>query len=107
MRLLSLALALSPSSPLRIGGGTRLKIFESMAAQVPNRFDPGRRRRIAVKLRPRLSRRRLTDLATRCLEMLADADLRRRIASTAWNLVSEHFSWKHAARCFEQILIDS
>lgn len=94
--------------PLRIGGGTRLKIFESMAAHVPVVSTP-----IGAEGLPLTSgtdcflAETPADFAARCLEMLADAGLRRRIASTAWNLVSEHFSWKHAARCFEQILLET
>jgi glycosyltransferase involved in cell wall biosynthesis len=94
--------------PLRIGGGTRLKIFESMAGRVPVVSTP-----IGSEGLPLTSgedcflAEQPADFAARCLDLLADAELRRRIASAAWELVSREFSWEHAARCFERILLDT
>ncbi|HTB13809.1 MAG TPA: glycosyltransferase family 4 protein [Bryobacteraceae bacterium] len=94
--------------PLRIGGGTRLKIFESMAGRVPVVSTP-----IGAEGLPLHSGEDCflaespAEFAARCLELLADADRRRSMAAAAWTLVSEQFSWKHAARCFEQILVDT
>jgi glycosyltransferase involved in cell wall biosynthesis len=94
--------------PLRIGGGTRLKIFESMAARVPVVSTP-----IGAEGLPLTSGEDCflatepADFAGRCLDLFAAAELRRRMASTAWDLVSRQFSWEHAARCFEQILLET
>ena len=92
--------------PLRIGGGTRLKIYESMAARVPVvsttigaeglTVHPPTDMRIADTPR---------DFADRCLELLADSDERRRVATAAWEMVNANFSWERVSRCFEEILL--
>jgi polysaccharide biosynthesis protein PslH len=91
--------------PLRIGGGTRLKIYESMAARVPVvstaigaeglEIHPPSDIRIADTP---------TSFADACLGLLADAALRQRQADAAWRMVSASFSWEQAARCFESVL---
>lgn len=91
--------------PLRIGGGTRLKIFEAMAARVPvvstsigaEGLPVSAGENIALADTP-------VELAGRCLQLLEDASLRARIAGSAWEMVSSRFSWEQAARCFERIL---
>jgi glycosyltransferase involved in cell wall biosynthesis len=94
--------------PLRIGGGTRLKIFESMAARVPVVSTPiGSEGLPLTSGHDSFLAESPADFAARCLDLLADAALRRRIASAAFQLVSERFSWKHAARCFERILLET
>jgi glycosyltransferase involved in cell wall biosynthesis len=91
--------------PLRIGGGTRLKIYESMAARVPVvstsvgaeglEIHPMEDIRIADSP---------ADFAAACLELLSDASLRQRQAAAAWEMVAASFSWEHVARCFERVL---
>ena len=92
--------------PLRIGGGTRLKIYEAMAARIPvvsttigaeglTIHPPGD---IRIADGP-------GDFADRCLELLEDAGERRRVADCAWQMVHANFSWERVARCFEQILL--
>lgn len=91
--------------PLRVGGGTRLKIYESMAARVPVvsttvgaeglEVNPGADIRIADSPQ---------DFAGACLALLDDAEARRRQAEAAWQLVSSRFSWDRVARDFEAIL---
>jgi glycosyltransferase involved in cell wall biosynthesis len=91
--------------PLRIGGGTRLKIFESMAARTPVvstsigaeglPVDSGRNIRIADSPE---------DFADRCLELLADPDARCRLASAAWEMVAACYSWEVVSRKFEECL---
>jgi glycosyltransferase involved in cell wall biosynthesis len=91
--------------PLRIGGGTRLKIYESMAAQVPIVSTP-------IGAEGLLSRHgeniylaaTPVDFAARCLELLESPEKRERMARTAWELVRERFSWEQVAREFEGIL---
>ena len=91
--------------PLRIGGGTRLKIYEAMAAHVPVVSTT-----IGAEGLPVNSGQDIfladspDDFAARCLQLLDNAALREQIAGAAWSLVSARFSWEHAARCFEQIL---
>ena len=93
--------------PLRIGGGTRLKIYEAMAAKIPVvsttigaeglTVNPPADIRIADTSE---------DFAAQCLELLASREERLRLATAAWDMVNAHFSWEHVSRCFEQIMID-
>jgi glycosyltransferase involved in cell wall biosynthesis len=94
--------------PLRIGGGTRLKIFEAMAmgkavvstivgaeglpvesgqdillADAPNAF------------------------AQSVIALLRDSHLRRRLQTSARSLVQENYSWKRVAASFARTLQDS
>lgn len=92
--------------PLRIGGGTRLKIYEAMAAQVPVvstsigaeglRVDDGRNIRIADSPQ---------DFAARCLELLENPSERARIAAAASATLAEHCTWDAVTRDFEQLLV--
>ena len=91
--------------PLRIGGGTRLKIYESMAARVPVVSTTIGAEGLEINPPDDI---RLADtheaFANECLELLADEKLRNNIADAAWNMVSTRFSWDSVSRCFEQIL---
>jgi polysaccharide biosynthesis protein PslH len=94
--------------PLRIGGGTRLKIFEAVAAKIPVvsttvgaeglPLDNGRHLFIADDA---------GTFAARCLELLRDRDARQRMAGEAWELVRSNFSWEQVARLFERELTGS
>jgi polysaccharide biosynthesis protein PslH len=91
--------------PLRIGGGTRLKIYEAMGARVPVVsstigaeglvIDPPHNIRIADEPE---------DIASACLALLDAETERRQIADAAWDMVARSFSWEHVAGCFESIL---
>lgn len=91
--------------PLRIGGGTRLKIYESMAGRVPVVSTTVGAEGLEVHHPDDI---RLADspeaFAAACSELLANAELRRRQAAAAWELVATRFSWEHVAGCFERIL---
>ena len=91
--------------PLRIGGGTRLKIYESMAARVP--VVSTRVGAEGLELNPP-DTGRLADsaqeFAEACLELLDNPPERQRIAQCAWQMVNERFSWGEVAHRFEQIL---
>jgi glycosyltransferase involved in cell wall biosynthesis len=91
--------------PLRIGGGTRLKIYESMAARVPVVSTTIGAEGLEINPPDDI---RIADtpeaFASECLELLADDKLRNNIADAAWNMVSTRFSWDSVSRCFEQIL---
>jgi glycosyltransferase involved in cell wall biosynthesis len=91
--------------PLRIGGGTRLKIYEAMAARVPVVsstigaeglvIDPPRNIRIADEPET---------MASECLALLDAETERRSIAAAGWDMVARSFSSEHVADCFEKIL---
>lgn len=91
--------------PLRVGSGTRLKIFESMAAGIPVvsttigaeglNVSPPENIRLADAP---------GDFAGACLELLEDRQMHDNQAIAAARLVSEKFSWEIAAARFEEIL---
>jgi glycosyltransferase involved in cell wall biosynthesis len=91
--------------PLRIGGGTRLKIYEAMAAKVPVVSTSVGAEGLEVSSPETI---RLADtpegFAEACLELLNDSAQRARMASAAWDLVAARLSWDQAALCFERIL---
>lgn len=91
--------------PLRIGGGTRMKIYEAMAARVPvvsttvgaeglDIHPPG-----DIRIADTAA-----DFAAQCLELLNNGPVRKRQSDTAWDLVATHFGWDSIARQFEAIL---
>lgn len=91
--------------PLRIGGGTRMKIYEAMAARVAVvsttvgaeglDVNPPRDIRIADTA---------DDFAAQCLELLDNEGARNGQADAAWKLVAENFGWDSIAKQFESIL---
>lgn len=91
--------------PLRIGGGTRLKIYEAMAARVPVvstaigaeglSIDPPRNILIADAAE---------EFADGCLRLLGGATEREAMARAAFDMVAEQFSWEQVTRLFEDIL---
>ncbi len=93
--------------PLRIGGGTRLKIYEAMAARIPvvsttigaEGLDVRDGENIALADSPEA-------FAERCLALLEDAEARRKQAQAAWEMVAACYSWEVVARKFEQFLHD-
>jgi len=89
--------------PLRIGGGTRLKIYESMAARVPVVATSVGAEGLECRHPDQI---RLADtpeaFAEVCLELLENAGERERIGAAARELVASRFSWEQVARCFEQ-----
>ncbi len=92
--------------PLRIGGGTRLKIYEAMAAKIPvvstlvgaEGLDIRDGENIAMADLPQ-------EFAERCVALLEDAGARRRIAATAWEMIAACYSWEVVSRKFEQLLL--
>lgn len=91
--------------PLRIGGGTRLKIYEAMAAKIPvvstsvgaEGLDVRDGENIAIADSPQ-------QFAERCLDLLADSDARRRMAENALETVTACYSWQVVASHFEKLL---
>ena len=90
--------------PLRVGGGTRIKVYEAMAMGCPVVSTA-----IGVEGLPLEDGRHYLRadtaeaFATEVLRLLADADLRRRLATTARAYVEENFSAPSVARIFEGI----
>jgi glycosyltransferase involved in cell wall biosynthesis len=91
--------------PLRIGGGTRLKIYESMAAACPVVSTTIGAEGLSVS-HPRNIRLADTpeQFASECIRLLQAEDERAGLAEAACRLVREHFSWDIMAREFEAIL---
>jgi glycosyltransferase involved in cell wall biosynthesis len=91
--------------PLRIGGGTRLKIYEAMAAKVPVVSTSVGAEGLTVNPPEDI---RLGDMprdfAQHCLELLAAEEARRRVAAAAWEMVNANFSWDQVSRCFERVM---
>jgi glycosyltransferase involved in cell wall biosynthesis len=91
--------------PLRIGGGTRLKIFEAMAAGtavvsttigaegLP--VTHGETIRIADSAQ---------EFAAECLELLENRGACQRMAADALNLLRAKFSWERVTGSFERAL---
>ncbi|MEZ5361784.1 MAG: glycosyltransferase [Bryobacterales bacterium] len=87
--------------PLRIGGGTRLKIYEAMAAECPvvsttigaEGLDARSPDEIRIGDTP-------DELARHCVELLRSAVAREAQAQAAAALVRERFSWDRVATAF-------
>jgi glycosyltransferase involved in cell wall biosynthesis len=91
--------------PLRIGGGTRMKIYEAMAARIPVVSTTVGAE--GLDIHPPddiLIADSAADFAAQCLELLENASARARQADLAWKLVAENFGWDSIARQFESIL---
>lgn len=94
--------------PLRIGSGTRLKIYESMAAKVAVVSTTIGAE--GLEIHPPDDIRIADDpgeFARQCLELLTDADARRRVAEVGWRMVSSCFSWEEVTRRMEELLIST
>jgi sugar transferase (PEP-CTERM/EpsH1 system associated) len=91
--------------PLRIGGGTRLKIYEAMAAGLPVvstnvgaeglEVHPPNDIRIADDPK---------DFAGHCLELLEDERASRQMAARALEMVASNYSWERVAGLFARVL---
>ena len=91
--------------PLRIGGGTRLKIYEAMAAACPVVSTTIGAEGLSVSHPQNI---RLADtpeqFASECIRLLQSEEERAGLAEAAYCLVRERFSWDIMAREFEAIL---
>jgi len=91
--------------PLRIGGGTRMKIYEAMAARTPVVSTTIGAEGLEVNpMRDICIADDAPSFAERCLELLADEDLRNAQSAAAWTLVEQEFGWDKIALRFEAIL---
>jgi glycosyltransferase involved in cell wall biosynthesis len=93
--------------PLRVGGGTRLKIYEAMAARTPVVSTSIGAEGLGIHPPHDI---RIADtpetFAEACLELLDDAVERKRMAQAAWDLVSSTYSWERVTEDFERILFE-
>ena len=91
--------------PLRIGGGTRLKIYEAMAAGCPVVSTTIGAEGLSVSHPQEI---RLADtpeqFAQECVRLLQAEAERNCLAETAYRLVRERFSWDMMAAEFEAML---
>jgi glycosyltransferase involved in cell wall biosynthesis len=94
--------------PLRIGGGTRLKIYESMAAGVPVVSTTVGAEGLHVSHPENI---RMADtpaaFAAECIHLLENRETRESMATAALQMVTSRFSWDRVTRDFEDILIDA
>jgi glycosyltransferase involved in cell wall biosynthesis len=91
--------------PIRIGGGTRLKVYECMAAGVPVvstvvgaeglRYTNGEDIVLADDA---------ASFAAACIRLLSNDEVRRGIAHNAMKRAQNEFSWEAVGREFEAIL---
>jgi polysaccharide biosynthesis protein PslH len=92
--------------PLRVGGGTRLKIYESMAAGTAVVSTTVGAEGLAIQPPTDI---RIADtpeaFAAECLRLLGNPGERQAVAAAALEMVSNHFSWDQVCRQFEQMLV--
>jgi sugar transferase (PEP-CTERM/EpsH1 system associated) len=90
--------------PIRIGGGTRLKIYEAMAMELPvvstTVGAEGLPLRSGVDA---ILADEPADLATAIVKLLRDPALVRRIGQTGAERVRQEFSWQRVAAAFSEI----
>jgi glycosyltransferase involved in cell wall biosynthesis len=90
--------------PLHVGGGTRLKIYEAMAAGVATvSTSIGAEGIVAGPGEIRIADQP-EQFARECLLLLDNAGARSALANSALALVSERFSWNQVTRRFEDLL---
>jgi len=91
--------------PLRIGGGTRLKIYEAMAAGIPVVATTIGAEGLDVSSPENVCIADTADaLANACVELLNSPSERARQAAAAAALVRDRFSWENVAARFEEIV---
>ena len=92
--------------PLRIGGGTRLKIYEAMAAQIPVVSTTIGAEGLSVNpphdIRHRAILRNTSHPTVWNSSPVPNSA--RGISRAAWEMVNANFSWEQVARCFEGVM---
>ena len=90
--------------PLRVGSGTRIKVFEAMAMGCPIVSTSLGVEGLAVRDGvDYLAADTAPEFATAVLTLLDQAMKRQALASTARALVAEHFAWGQVTRRFEAL----
>ncbi|GAB4360819.1 MAG: glycosyltransferase [Bryobacter sp.] len=91
--------------PLRIGGGTRLKIYEAMAAGVATVATPIGAEGLAVRDGDNILLAETAEaFAQACLKVLAQRELRERLAQQARRDTETDHGWEAVTRKFEALL---
>ena len=91
--------------PIRIGGGTRLKVYECMAASLPVVSTTVGAEGLAYTAgKDILIADTPAAFAQQCLTLLSNEPARQSIATEALTLVERSFSWASATAHFESIL---
>lgn len=94
--------------PLRIGGGTRLKIFEAMAAgRAVVSTSVGAEGLPTENGRHLLLADNPVDFSRAVVTLLRDSSLRQHIEREARTLVTTHYDWRHAAAHLETAIVDT
>ena len=93
--------------PLRIGGGTRLKIFEAMSMGKPVVSTSVGAEGLPVQTGENiLLADAPNDFASSVVTLLRDSNQRRRLGTAARTLVRENYSWPKVAETFSRVLQD-
>ena len=91
--------------PLRIGGGTRLKIYEAMAAKIPVVSTSIGAEGLDIRNGEDIHiADTAAEFAERCLALLDDAAARARMADVAFSIVASRYSWEIVSLKFEELL---
>ncbi len=94
--------------PLRVGGGTRLKVYEAMAAGLPLVSTSVGIEGLAC--RPGcdvLTGDSAEEFAERCVVLLDDPILRDCVSKAGLHLVEENCSWEGVSMQFEKLLVEA
>lgn len=93
--------------PIRIGGGTRIKIFEAMAmGKAIVSTTIGAEGLPVTHGKDILLADDPADFATAVVRLLRDTGLRNRLGDAGRRLVSGHYTWDAAAQRFSDICVD-
>jgi glycosyltransferase involved in cell wall biosynthesis len=88
--------------PLRVGGGTRMKIFEALAMGKPVVSTTIGAEGLVLNHGEHFLRADTSEeFAQSVVALLRDPAKRKTLAETGRRLVEEHYSWAHVARVFE------
>lgn len=91
--------------PLRVGGGTRIKIFEAMATGIPVVSTSIGAEGLPVEHgRHALLADSPADFAAAVSRLFTDDTLRRSLAVAARNLVARHYGWPAVTAVFQRLL---
>ena len=91
--------------PMRSGSGTRLKVFEAMAAGKAIVSTPAGAEGLPVQHEQNiLLADSASDLARQVVRAMGDEPLRRRLGAAAREMIESGFSWNKVAEEFEAIL---